>query len=165
MPKGRPRKPTKLHILEGTFREDRHGKNEPMPSGGMPICPRGMDAVAKAMWTKLIKAIGPTRVITKADETLMIHFCRLHSQCERASKELSETGDVLVDEKGKFYPNPYVKILHDGIKLMHSIGAELGVGAIGRSRIDVKPEQGETPRVKVRDRNAGPPPPSKGEIA
>lgn len=75
---GRPRKPTELHIVDGTHRKDRHG---PLPSPLARVEPLGpppsdWEPAGKALWHELATQI-PLGVATKGDRLSFETLCRL----------------------------------------------------------------------------------------
>ena len=74
----RPRKPTNLHVVQGTYRKDRHGNrgSEPEiiePLGGPP---EGWPIAAKLLWAELSDLI-PAGVAGKSDRLTFELLCRL----------------------------------------------------------------------------------------
>ena len=74
----RPRKPTKLHLIQGTLRATRHRdrENEPEviePLGGPP---EAWPIAAKLLWAELADQIPPF-VATKSDRVAFELLCRL----------------------------------------------------------------------------------------
>lgn len=53
---GRPRKPTKTLKVHGTFREDRHGGEEPKSVGALEL-PSGMSEQARWFWNQHIEQV------------------------------------------------------------------------------------------------------------
>ncbi|HUQ71566.1 MAG TPA: DNA methyltransferase [Planctomycetaceae bacterium] len=50
------KKPTELHILAGTYRQDRHG-NRGLPAS-IPPCPQGMSPTARKQWRSLARTLA-----------------------------------------------------------------------------------------------------------
>lgn len=73
MPRGRPRKPLEQHVLEGTYRADRHGPLPSgaggLPSGAVPAKPRGLSGEAGRAWDELTRLLGG---VLKASDGLML---------------------------------------------------------------------------------------------
>ena len=83
----RPRKPTKLHLVQGTLRATRHRdrQNEPEiiePLGGPPVA---WPTEAKALWAELADLVPPG-VATKSDRLALELLCRLVG-CMRVGSE------------------------------------------------------------------------------
>ncbi len=151
--RGRPKKPTKLHILDGTFRDDRHDGAEPKPAVGLPVRPKHLTKHAKEMWTELVKVLGESGVLTKADRNTMALYCEAYSQWRNAKEEIEKKGAVLDDpDGGRMYRNPYVAIQHEAATRMMSIGGTLGLDPSSRAkmRIAVAAPKDDGPNSKSR---------------
>lgn len=75
---GRPPKPTKLHLLQGTYEPSRHAdRNEPEPSGPLPGPPAFLKGEARAEWKRVVAAMGATGVYTAADRALLTVHCQM----------------------------------------------------------------------------------------
>lgn len=76
----RPRKPTNLHVLEGTFRKDRHEerKNEPRPVMGA-VMPSALEKVPGAAehWKAESPELERLGVLTKVDARAFGRLCVL----------------------------------------------------------------------------------------
>ena len=85
------RKPDNLHILEGTFRKDRHNapENQVDIDGDLPKCPTWLDADAKKEWKRIVKALKPLRILTAADFMVMIQYVQLFSEFKREGSEFT----------------------------------------------------------------------------
>lgn len=74
----RPRKPQHLHIVQGTFRRDRHGPRDAEPEVFLPLGdpPAGWNAGAKTLWHELAAQV-PAGVATGCDRTMFEVLIRL----------------------------------------------------------------------------------------
>ncbi len=74
----RPRKPTKLHLISGSYRKDRHGDRDSEPEITEPLGgpPESWPITAKLLWAELADLIPPG-VATKADRLTFELLCRL----------------------------------------------------------------------------------------
>lgn len=78
---GRPRKPTALKKLTGTYQKCREeGRGEPdSPPMRMPAPPRGMTEVQRGLWVSHARVLDPRRVTTAADVAAFDRFVRIHA--------------------------------------------------------------------------------------
>ncbi len=79
MPAGRPRKPTEMKVLEGTYRHDRDG---PLPEDfsqldGEIATPEFPDPAALEMWNTHIQQLIDAGVVKPTDVPLAISMCEL----------------------------------------------------------------------------------------
>ena len=74
----RPRKPTKLHMIQGTLRATRHRDRESEPKVSEPLGgpPLGFPAAAKLLWAE-VESYIPAGVATKADRIMFEVLLRL----------------------------------------------------------------------------------------
>ncbi len=86
----RPRKPTKLHVIQGTLRTTRHRdrENEPEviePLGGPP---EAWPIQAKLLWAELADLLPPF-VATKADRIMFELLLRLVAQMREGPESMT----------------------------------------------------------------------------
>jgi hypothetical protein len=73
----RPRKPTQLHVVQGTFNSTRHKGRASEPPVGDPIGdPPDWPEPDKLIWHEIVSAI-PTGVVGKSDRLIVELTCRL----------------------------------------------------------------------------------------
>lgn len=79
MPAGRPPKPTALHKLHGTYREDRHGEradSEEELFTGIPDKPHDLGPDADLLWDHVIGQLKAAKVVTGIDSASLEAMCR-----------------------------------------------------------------------------------------
>ena len=85
----RPRKPTGLHVVEGTYRRDRHGLPSPSwlaePLGAPPA---DWLPLAKALWHEIANQI-PHGVAGKSDRVVFELLIRMLAQVRKTPAALS----------------------------------------------------------------------------
>lgn len=73
---GRPPKSIKLHELEGTYREDRHGARARSPQApGMPIKPTRLKGDAAEMWEQITPTLVGLKAVGTIDTAMLISAC------------------------------------------------------------------------------------------
>lgn len=74
----RPRKPTALHLVQGTFNSTRHKDRGSEPLVGEPVgdAPADWQAPGKLIWHEIVSAI-PAGVAGKSDRLIVELTCRL----------------------------------------------------------------------------------------
>lgn len=77
MPGGRPRKPSRVLQLQGTFRKDRHGGTEPAPTNPVAAKPDWLVRKRRAslVWDELAPERIAMGVLTSADAEEFAHLC------------------------------------------------------------------------------------------
>jgi phage terminase small subunit len=76
---GRPKKPLKLKLLEGDYREDRHGQpSQAMATAtGAPRMPGGLDDVGRELWEHVVSQ--QKNYLSESDATALAALCQLWS--------------------------------------------------------------------------------------
>lgn len=86
--RGRPRKPTAAHVLESTYRHDRHGQGAEWVPEGQPSPPDWLSADARQFWDVIVPQLIAKGVATLADEASLIGLCDWWAQYLAASRAL-----------------------------------------------------------------------------
>jgi P27 family predicted phage terminase small subunit len=148
MPAGRPRKPTALKVLHGTFRKDRAPKREPKPKAGTkpPTAPSYLGALARAEWRRLAPRLHKLGLLTEVDRSKFAMYCQAYARWQEAEKVITDQGMTFMTEKGYVVQRPEVAIALKQAKMAKELGAEFGLDPAARSRIDVpEPEKPRDP--------------------
>lgn len=79
MPAGRPPKPLKLKLLEGDYREDRHGQpSKAMATAdGAPRMPDSLDDVGRELWETICRQ--QKNYLSESDGTALLALCEIWS--------------------------------------------------------------------------------------
>ncbi len=111
------RKADNVHLLEGTFRKDRHGdpKKKPKLKLKLPAMPSWISTDAKKEWKRICKVLENAGILTEADRSTLIQYCILYADL----KELQE----------KFTPPKHAQL--------RICCCELGLTPSARSKITV----------------------------
>ena len=72
---GRPPKSTAQHVLENTYRADRHGDRSDADFCGEPERPRGLDKHGEWIWNFIV-ASTPSGVLARIDTIALTGLCR-----------------------------------------------------------------------------------------
>jgi P27 family predicted phage terminase small subunit len=131
----RPRKPTNLHIAQGTFRKDRHAGDEPQPQQGTPKAPRKLSEAARSAWKYYAPLLADCRVITLADRDTLACFCEAIARKRQAENEIAKTGVIVKSVAGGAIPNPWLKIARDAATEIRNFGSDLGLNPISRAKL------------------------------
>lgn len=137
MPSGGNRqKPTRLHVIEGTFRPDRAPKKEVAPR---PVRstdpPEDLDRYARKFWTENAPIIQRLGLLTEADLPSWRSLCLASSRYERANVRLR-----WIYQKRKA---SHDEIRQEEISVeraefsLRQLWAEFGMTPAARSRLDV----------------------------
>lgn len=85
MTRGRPPKPTQLHVVDGTFNTTRHAARAHAPAGkGKPEKPQGLDEFGEECWNNFVGRAVEIGVGCEIDSVAVAEACRLYSFYRRA---------------------------------------------------------------------------------
>jgi hypothetical protein len=121
--KGRPRKPTVIHELQGTFKRnpERARPSEPVPTAGIGPAPAHLDEAQALAWDEIVR-VSPPGVLFNSDRLVL------------------EIAAVLFTQ---FRNNPDFPIT--GIGRLQSLLSSLGMTPADRSKISVPKGKSKNP--------------------
>lgn len=159
---GPPKKPTRLKVIQGTFRADRATVNEPKPEPGIPVVPAHLSDEAKVEWGRVTQDLEALGLLTRIDRAALAAYCEWWSDWVDATRKcigesgkdlkVIKTGErILYDAEGRitersggnFVENPYYSIKKRAAELMHKFLTEFGMTPASRTRISAKPVEAE----------------------
>jgi P27 family predicted phage terminase small subunit len=154
---GRPRKPTKLKILEGE-KPCRINKSEPKSPEGLGEPPDWFDDHEREAWSRLKERLGPMKVATRADEELVMVYCQAYSTLRLSLAEVEKWG-MMVEQKTEtktrngssihsvFKANPLLPAIQQARRQLVQCLVQLGMSPSSRSGLHVLPERPVNPLV------------------
>lgn len=77
---GRPPKPRGLHVIEGTYRADRHAKIPAIAPDKLGNVPRWFDAEMRAEWARVTKDPVLREILNHTHRPTIIHHCVLYKR-------------------------------------------------------------------------------------
>lgn len=132
---GRPKTPTALKLLEGTFREDRDGGAIIAPPGN-PIKPEWLGEIASKVWDERIAAFSQVPgLLSEIDGPSLALYCHAWQVFHDAKAEIERRGIVAISEKGSEYQHPAVGIQNKAIEIIGRIGAKFGMTPSDRASL------------------------------
>jgi len=138
--RGRPPKPTHLHVIQGTersrTRKARHG--EPVADGDLDSydAPEWLDEEQLAAWRYAIDH-APAGVMKKIDRSIMVAWVVAETIHRRASVEMQSGQYVTTTPNGAEVQSAYIGIINQQAKIMKALSADLGFTPASRTRIKV----------------------------
>ena len=144
MAAGRKPRPTNLKLLEGNPGKRALPKHEPQPRPVRPDCPAFLNKAAQDIWTETLPELEYMGTITAADQAIFAGYCRAYELAQRTSRYLDRRGLKTTAPSGYSQSKPEVAICNKAWESVAKFGAELGIGAASRSRIEVKKKDAET---------------------
>lgn len=149
--KGRTPKPTALKVLEGN---PGHRKidtaSEPTPEKAIPECPDFLDNAAKREWFRMCEELFKLGLLTNLDRAALGAYCSAYSQWEWSENEIPKlqkkmTSAKKAAERRRAWGELCVArgIRKNAFKDMKTFLTELGLSPASRTRIRVKPDDGQ----------------------
>lgn len=142
--RGPARQPTALKLLKGETRKERLNRNAPKPAAGGLTMPADMDARAKTVWQRQVKAMRLTGVLTVVDTDMLRAYCEAVSRYEAAAKLIQTSGPLVRGQKGELVKNPLHQIVRDNAALIRLLGRDLGFAPGAREGITVPDDDEES---------------------
>lgn len=145
---GRPRKPTSLHVLQGTARKDRQNPRAPVsgPLAALPGPPPGLSEREAAAWVELAQVVGPMRTCTAADMVAFRQMAVTLAVIEEARETLNREGltFMVTTESGEVVrKRPEVEILSAFKKQLAVELSRFGLTPADRERVSALSEESE----------------------
>ncbi len=132
---GRPKKPTKLKILEGTYREDRANKNEATPDPGIPEMPEHLSEGAKEEWEKMSVLLCEDGLISPIDKACLSMYCSAWDRVARYEKIVAKDGELKETKNGNEILNPAMWVLNKAQDQLNKYYNEIGACAAARGKV------------------------------
>jgi P27 family predicted phage terminase small subunit len=143
---GHNRKSRQLHVVQGTFRGDRHVVDAPEPPGGVPVPPGVLSGEAAAEWHRMIDRLTASRTLSTVDGALLWNYVQLWAACCRLQADadaLERTWyeKVSVDGAGVEHREPRVHPVFAQLKqyrlALRVLLVEFGLTPLSRNRVKV----------------------------
>lgn len=177
---GRNAKSTQAHVIQGTFRTDRHGDGVTIdPPKGVPEPPKRLTGDARAEWDRMVGRLEKTRALSIVDDSALFQYAELFGETEQLKRDAAQTrrirdkllrlatklnGEALVDamdkivKLSKMVDNAAVKLRMQRMSLRTYL-IEFGMTPASRTRVKVSKDasSGKTEQHKLRERFFGGP--------
>jgi P27 family predicted phage terminase small subunit len=155
---GRNAKSAQLHVLQGTFRGDRHADAvAPEPPKGRPEPPRPLGKAEQAEWERMVARLEESKTLSKVDDAALYQYVQLWAETEEIKadnarvRKLSGTlkksvqkleGPDLVEAiseivKLQFLIAKHTQQLRQGHMALRMYLVEFGMTTTARSRVKV----------------------------
>ena len=133
---GRPPKPTKLKVLQGTDRPDRRNEQAPVADGEIGLPPDRLTESEAVTWQQVADAAF---WLTDADRVTLERFCVWTSVWREAVEDVAEHGAVQRStETGMERPSGSFRVMLESEKHLDRLGSNLGLDPASRTRIKVE---------------------------
>lgn len=140
--RGRPRKPTGLHLINGTYRADRHGDpaEEPQPRKRSPKCPPHIQGEWRKIFYWLCRVLKPMNVLTDADGLMLEGWSAQILTFRKAMQQYNEGNGALYIKSPKTgfpVPAPYIIARDVSWRIIESISGKFGMDPHARTQLRV----------------------------
>lgn len=137
---GRHKKPLPLHLLHGTYREDRANLDAPIANTDIPDCPSELDTVGQAEWKRITVHLYRLNMIAEIDLAILAGYCHCFEQFIKTTDQIKKTGYLIKSPTGFPMINPIISINARARGDMLAFAKELGLSVIQRTKIKVEKE-------------------------
>ena len=135
MTAGRKPKPTKMKVVQGTFRKARANPEEPKPKNQLPPCPDYLKGRAREEYFRIGRKLERIGVLTEMDDIALIGLCQSWAEYLEATEQASKTGMLVKSPSGYPIFNPYVTLANQALKWVKSFLTEFGMTPSLRCRV------------------------------
>ncbi len=136
-------KPTKLKLLQGTFRNDRAVVNEPAPEADLPKCPTFLKGEARREWKRIVPELAALQLISRIDRAALCGYCTAWETMVESDKVVQAEGTTIRNAKGRLVQHPELAIRDQAMKMLRGYLVEFGMTPASRTRIHV-PDRADT---------------------
>lgn len=139
MPKGRPKKPDGLKLLEGNPGKRPLNGAAPIPEGTIQRPPY-VTGYAAEVWNQIVNSMPPA-LYTSADSIVLASFCVATAQWRQATEEISKDGVTVVTTQGDLKPHPALQAQSKALTTMALLGGKLGLDPSSRASLKMPPQR------------------------
>ena len=136
-------KPTSIKVLEGgrghrTKSEKAKQANEPKPRPILPDKPPYLSETASKRWDELLPELDYSGVLTRVDGDILAGYCMAYADVVSLTKVIKNRGRTYtVGTNGAVSARPEIAMLNRAKDDLRKFGAELGIGAAARTKVEV----------------------------
>lgn len=143
---GRPRKPTAIKKMNGSYRPSTSAKNEVSFPVVRLQAPEWLDERAQEEWDRIVPLLDSVRVLTEPDLLALASYCSAASVAINATIAYQKEGLIKKAPKGSVFGpkvNPMVKVAQEARAQCLRFAIEFGLTPAARSRIVGQPPKGD----------------------
>ena len=93
-------KPRKLHVIDGTYRPDRH-KPEPKVPDDLPVAPSELDALERKYFMRVRRRLDRLGLATSSDTEMLADLAQRLAEVKRYTDDIREHGRIYADRLGR----------------------------------------------------------------
>lgn len=140
---GRPRLPSAVKKLHGSYRPSTAAKNEIQFPVTRLSPPEWLDQYALDEWERVVPLLDKVRILTEPDLIALANYCATVSVAIRATMDVNKKGLMTSPLKGSkmVRVNPLIKVAQEARAQCLRFGIEFGLTPAARSRVVGQPEE------------------------
>ena len=144
-------KPTPSEIKRKTGNPGHRKLNdrEPIAPNGVIACPQYLTGPARTEWFRLRPILDKMGTLKPVDRNILAAYCFNHGLAVWAADMLNDKGPLYKTKKDNVITTPVLWVYNGAVEKMLKLGAELGIGAATRSRIQVEKEPSLDDQLEV----------------
>lgn len=132
---GRPRIPTKLHILHGNPGKRPLNDKEPQPELKIPVPPAFITGVALEEWTRITKELHTLGLIAEINRALIAAYCKAYADWTEAEWHYDNEPKIYKTETGYPVLTPWRSVADKAFERMCRVATGFGMDPASMSRI------------------------------
>lgn len=132
--------PTAIKKLTGNPGRRPLNDREPIAPNGVIACPQYLTGPARAEWFRLRPILDAMGTLKPVDRNILAAYCQAYGRYVEAEKVLKEKGPLYRTKNDNVITSPMLWVSNKAVEQMLKLGAELGIGAATRSRVQVEKE-------------------------
>ncbi|TNE75502.1 MAG: P27 family phage terminase small subunit [Gammaproteobacteria bacterium] len=143
---GRPKKPTQLKVVDGSFRPDRDSQGAAASKPvGLPDCPVWLPKSAKKYWKDIGPRLADAGLISLLDGAAFAAHCDSVGKFEEVTRQLKELADMVDETPNGLQIQSALFTIRNKLwdQVMKSAN-EFGLTPVAGSRVNA-PQQGSLP--------------------
>lgn len=153
MPGGRPRKPTRLKVLEGNRGHQKlDPAAEPKMTPGAPAMPRGLSASSQRMWRQWISDLDRDGLLATVDEGVLESGFRGRDQALAADRAIAKLqrliGSGKADQQDYYKLSILNAVSKKGHQQFKAMATEFGGTPAARGKLKVEKPDDELKRIE-----------------
>ncbi len=132
--------PTEIKRKTGNPGHRKLNDREPIAPNGVIACPQYLTGTARSEWFRLRPILDAMGTLKPVDRNILAAYCQAYGRYVEAEKVLKEKGPLYRTKSDNVITSPMLWVSNKAVEQMLKLGAELGIGAATRSRVQVEKE-------------------------
>ena len=132
--------PTAIKKKLGNPGHQKLNDKEPVAPNGVIACPQYLVGPARSEWFRLRPILEKMGTLKPVDRNILAAYCQAYGRYVEAEKVLKEKGPLYRTKNDNVITSPMLWVSNRAVEQMLKLGAELGIGAATRSRVQVEKE-------------------------